>query len=469
MSFSGKSIRNILLAHFVASFAFSCALAEAQRPRFTDFFASGTSPQNLQTVAAPLASPQLQTPSFAGQPPLGSPPQVFQGNPVVTNPSANVGTPIIQPPNFDPFQGSNVTFPQFPGSTGAVSAPQIYPPANSQPLIGPNSGPPPVLTVPNYQPPSINNSFPGAVGQGYGNPYQPNQWPYQGTGSNWLPEIDWTWMQQSWNNFNQNFLPRLLERPRARQTWLYGDSDDPDNLNINDIEIATTLTRPNFLGSRQPLQISPGFIFHFWNGPDSSTGFDLPAQAYSADLRFDHRTDTAYEAGLETNFTVGVYSDFDHLDSDSLRFMGKLIGWSRINSYMISKIGVEYLDRVDVKLLPAFGIYATPNPDTKLDLYFPRSKLSHRIPNFNDYEGWAYIGAEYGGGSWTIERADGTDDQVDINDVRAFMGLEWMGPRRVTGFFEAGYVFERELVYKSNQDLTLDLEDTFMIRSGLAF
>ena len=111
----------------------------------------------------------------------------------------------------------------------------------------------------------------------------------------------------------------------------------------------------------------------------------------------------------------------------------------------------------------------TPNPDIKWDLYFPKSKLSHRIPNINDFEAWAYVGGEYGGGSWAIARRDGSDDQVDINDVRAYLGIEWMGPRRVTGFFEFGYVFDRKIVYRSNALDSLDLQDSLMLRSGFSF
>ncbi len=140
-----------------------------------------------------------------------------------------------------------------------------------------------------------------------------------------------------------------------------------------------------------------------------------------------------------------------------------------MNQYTVGKLGVEYLDRVNVKLLPAVGLYMTPNPDMKFDLYFPKSKLAHRIPNFADIEAWAYVGAEYGGGSWAIERRDGTRDQADINDVRAYVGLEWMGTRRATGFFEVGYAFERELLYRSNALNSLELQDTMMIRSGIAF
>lgn len=197
--------------------------------------------------------------------------------------------------------------------------------------------------------------------------------------------------------------------------------------------------------------------------------FDMPARAYSSYLAFDHVTDTCKLSGLESNLTVGYYSDFSNTSSYALRWTGKLVGWYRMNDYTVGKFGVEYLDRVDVKLLPAFGVYMTPNPDIKFDLYFPRTKLSHRIPNINDYEAWSYIGAEYGGGSWAIKRSDDSNDQVDINEIRSFIGVEWMGTKRVTGFFELGYVFNREIVYRSDGLNPLELQDALMLSTGFSF
>jgi hypothetical protein len=63
----------------------------------------------------------------------------------------------------------------------------------------------------------------------------------------------------------------------------------------------------------------------------------------------------------------------------------------------------------------------------------------------------------------------GFDDQVDVNDVRAFTGVEWTGPRNVTGFMETGYVFEREMLYRSNPLNKLNLQDAWMIRGGFSF
>ena len=417
-----------------------CAQSNAQRARFPDFFTSqGSSiPAPANTIPALPAIPGLpgtQNPSIITTPnfaPLGVPQtRVFPPQNLIPN-----------LPSFNPAQAPNQPFPIFPRATQ----------------------PPPVqiFQQPQVQPPLIPQQFTQPIPQQFTQP-QFNQ-PQFGT----APSTN-QWTQQAWASFRNDFLPRFLERPRVRQTYLAGG--DGNEVEINDIEIATTATFPNFFGGRTPLRVSPGFIFHFWDGPDSvaTPGFDLPARAYSGYLAFDHITDPSRIGGLETNFTVGFYSDFDNTSSDGIRLTSRVVGWRRINSYTVGKLGIEYFDRVDVKLLPAVGLYMTPNPDLKLDLFFPRTKLSHRIPNIGNFETWAYVGGEYGGGSWAIERANGDSDQVDINDVRAFLGLEWLGPRRVTGFAEFGYVFEREILYRSDPSSILDIPDTLMFRSGIAF
>ncbi len=199
-------------------------------------------------------------------------------------------------------------------------------------------------------------------------------------------------------------------------------------------------------------------------------GFELPASVYSAFLGFDYLSDLNRKSGIETNVNVGFYSDFHNTSSDGIRVTGVGLGWVRLNPYTTAKLGVEYLDRVKVKLLPAFGVFMAPNSELKIDLFFPRPKVAHRLPRFANGDVWLYAGGEYGGGSWVVDldAVMPMSDQVDVNDVRAFMGIEWLGPRQNTGFFEIGYVFERELIYRSDRR-ELDLQDALMLRYGVAF
>ncbi len=417
---------NIGVLFFLCFFAFGNSNSHAQRARFGDA---------IQGLGGPVIQGNAQ-------------PGVIQQNIVPQR---------IPAPAFDPFRPQNNTFPTFVGPAQPVQRFQQQ---------APNFGQQPGFQFPQNQAQPAFQPF--AMQQQqlqqplFGNPFQASS-----------PNTNTAWPNQVWSRLRSEVIPRLLERPRFRGTWLVGGDGD-NQLNITDVELATTMTFANWLGSSQPIRVSPGFIFHYWDGPNTvATGFDVPARAFSVYLANDFTTDPKRNSGFETNLTVGIYSDFHNTSSDALRITGVGLGWVRLNSYTTFKLGVEYLDRVDVKLLPAVGMFLTPNPDLMINLYFPRPKVAQRLPRIGPYEVWSYVGAEYGGGSWAIERnpllGANFDDQVDIDDVRAFVGVEWMGPRRVTGFFEVGYAFDRELVYQSDPLNGLELRDTFMLRTGLAF
>lgn len=355
-------------------------------------------------------------------------------------------------------QVNNFSVPSNFGRPSAFPT-QPTPPPTSPPIVNPQTTPPPQnLTFPTFGQGGGQN-FLGQPSLGTPNFGQPNQM----SSGEYQPQS--LWQQEPWTSFTDEFLPKVFEYPRVWTVYIPGSSEN--ELNINEIGLATTINIPKFLNGPSPLKISPGYIFNFWNGPSTAT-FDLPAQVYSSYLAFDYITDPSKQSGLETNFTAGFYSDYKNISSDGLRFTGKLLGWSRLNEYTIAKFGVEYFDRLDIKLLPAFGLYMNPNPDMKLDLYFPKTKLAHRLPRINNYDAWGYVGAELGGGSWAIDRANGMKDQADLNDVRAFIGVEWMGNAQVTGFLDLGYVFNRKIVYQSSTS-NLDLSDAIMLRFGIAF
>ena len=61
-------------------------------------------------------------------------------------------------------------------------------------------------------------------------------------------------------------------------------------------------------------------------------------------------------------------------------------------------------------------------------------------------------------------------DQVDVNDIRTFIGVEFTRASGRTSFFEFGYVSNRNIIMRSDVPTNkLDLRDTIMLRSGMAF
>jgi hypothetical protein len=260
---------------------------------------------------------------------------------------------------------------------------------------------------------------------------------------------------------------KLIQDLRLRHTYL-GDGDDPTDVGINDTETAVTFTIPNFLTTGQPLFISPAFALHLWNGPEMLPA-DLPPNAYSAYIDTQWTSDPNLQIGAELGFRVGVYTDFDTMNSDSLRLQGLGLGVFRLTPALTFKIGAMYLDRNKVKILPAGGLLWTPTPQVRFDIFFPQPRLSAYLTTVGRYELWWYLAGEYGGGAWTIERADGTKDQIDINDLRVSAGFEWTGPRGLTGFVEGGFVFEREVLYVVDPTDNFQPADTYMVRAGISF
>jgi hypothetical protein len=257
--------------------------------------------------------------------------------------------------------------------------------------------------------------------------------------------------------------------PRIRYTYVDGGKAE-DDLGIHDFDFSAAATFPNFLYSSQPLYVVPSFSLHLWEGPRSG-GADLPANAYSAFLDFGWMTDPSRPFGGEIGVRTGIFSDFNTANTDSLRIMGQGLLRIRTTPTTLIRGGVVYLDRNRFKLLPAGGLLWTPNSQTRFDIFFPRPKLAQQLTTLGNHDVWWYVGGEYGGGSWTVERAAGGSDSVDINDIRLIVGLEWGQSARLregrrTAFFEAGWVTDREIIYVANPQDNLSLGDSFMFRAG---
>lgn len=331
------------------------------------------------------------------------------------------------------------------------------------------------------------NPYANPYGNPYGNPYPAyGAQPYPGTaypgayppggapvqpqgifGSNPMSTPYFRSSQEFLNNFEQGRYLRVIQEFHYRHTWLEGST--ANEVDIHDAEIGFTLNWPNFLGSGEPLQVSPTFIFHFWDGPQPPSTGDLPSRAYSTFLAGSWTTPTNRNFGGEVVTSAGVYSDFNTFTSRSLRVKGTGLGWIRFTPNMLFKFGVSYLNRLDVKILPVGGLYWKPSDSVELELYFPNPKIKYALPQVGNTEMNAYLTANYGGDSWTIGRLAGFSDQVDIIDLRVLGGIEFIGFRGVRGFVEAGYAFDREIIYRLTPAQSVKLSDSVIVRAGFLF
>lgn len=348
------------------------------------------------------------------------------------------------------------------------------PPATLQPGIAPAPGGFDPYADPATQPPSLNpyggQTLPPA-GAPVGQPYvPPSTSPYAGIGQGNLAGP-----QYAQPTYGQP-LPdgTLVPRQRfLREIHLDGTQIlrmGPRGLGITDIGLDTVFAWP-VLANPNPIYITPGFTYHSWNGPASGNfaGFpDLPPNAYDAylDTSWHPQITSWFSADLDVR--VGVYSDFHAINTDSIRILGRGLGIVTFSPQWQAAAGIWYLNRLTVQMLPAGGVIWTPNQDTRLALLFPNPKLSRRVFTFGNTDVWAYVAGEYGGGRWTIRRPDGTNDIVELNDLRALAGLEWFAFAGVRGNAEIGYVFDRHIIYRSGPPVAHP-GDAVLFRMGLTY
>jgi hypothetical protein len=274
-------------------------------------------------------------------------------------------------------------------------------------------------------PPGGATAWPGAAAAAPGfQPYaQPASPAMGGINGNNLP---YEWQQGSYGfvgaDGTQWNWQRLLERMGFEHTWLYG-SDSREDLQWHRTEVAATFTYPFLHNLETPLFITPGFAFNFIDGPwgDPTAmprGPDLPGQVYDAYLDVSWYPQPAPWLGAELGIRTGVWSDFDHISSDSVRILGRGLAVISRTPELDVLIGVVYLDRVRLKLVPAGGLRWRPSPDWDFYLVFPNPKIRNRLRPIGTTDWFWYVAGEYGGGSWTANRS-GLDDQFDYNDLRA--------------------------------------------------
>lgn len=245
------------------------------------------------------------------------------------------------------------------------------------------------------------------------------------------------------------------------ETWIDRGNGTSD-LGINELELFMTVALPAPT-TEWPLLITPYINMRLMDGPVNP---DLPARLYEAYVDFMWVPRLSERLIGILAVAPSEYSDFE---ADGFRMTGKgLLRYDILPERLQLMAGVLYLNRDDIRLLPAGGLIWTPNPDIRYEVFFPKPKLAHRFAYGDEWEDWIYLSGEFGGNSFAIKRANGDDDKVTLRDWRVMLGIE----RKLNGGagfrLEIGYVFSRLIEYASaTPDVTPG--STAMIRAGIVF
>jgi len=332
---------------------------------------------------------------------------------------------MTPPPSWDPY-------------TGGAPAPQVSPAVPVTPAPG--------LAVPE-QPPAL---FPEGI------PWK-SQPGYYG-----FTQPDGTVTQ----------LRRFLSEVRFESEWLAGPAD-ADGLQINSGDLSATFAIPFLYNTETPLLVTPGFAITLLNGPGVPAVMgspDLPPRVYDAYLDLAWKPHLTPWLSGDIGGRADAATDFKSFNSHTIRWMGRGLGVLTFTPNFQLALGAIYLDRVDIKLLPAGGVVWTPTPDMRFDILFPNPKAAKRLRDIGTTEIWCYVAGEYGGGSWNVDRpVNDFNDEFDYNDIRVLAGLEFTRPSGCRGHFEVGYVFNRELFFDSQIPPPYKLDPTYMLRGGVSY
>jgi len=256
----------------------------------------------------------------------------------------------------------------------------------------------------------------------------------------------------------------LLQRIELQQTYLPDLAND--GFQVVDLENSFTIGLP-FPDRESPLLITPGFDIHLLSGPTST---DLPAHLYDTYLGVRWLRRVSDQIMLNSSVSPGWFSDWESNETSALRAPAQsliIYDWTP-QTQLIA--GLVYLNRVDIKFLPAVGVIYKPNDSVRFEAVMPRPRIAVRVRQNRRFEDWLSISGEFGGGQWSIERADGRDDILVNRDYRVIMGLERKNlVGMLGGRVEIGYVFGRVYQYRLTNDPEYEPGDTMLIRGGLIY
>ncbi len=202
---------------------------------------------------------------------------------------------------------------------------------------------------------------------------------------------------------------------------------------------------------------------------NANPGLDVPDALYEAGVKSFWKKVMNERLTTMVLFTPSVRSDFQS-SQDAFKLFGMaLLQWKLVPDKLSMTGGAIYTGRQDFPVLPMMGLLWTPSPLWKLDIQFPSPRLSRRLmKDGGNSETWGYLAGVFGGNTWAVRRANGTDDQLTLRDLRLVLGVEHLLAENRGVFVETGLVFNRSMEYANTPGLT-NFGDALLLRAGIQF
>jgi hypothetical protein len=243
------------------------------------------------------------------------------------------------------------------------------------------------------------------------------------------------------------FFPFGYNLRQSSTSWLVGNGND---FGMFSLESFPTLPQNQTWG------IGTGIGFHFLGGPIQT---DMPPRLFDFQVGWQQRKWLSESFGYDVSAVVGAFSDFEGSAREGVRYPSHAVGYYRWSQAADIVLGLDYLDRDDYHMLPVAGLILRPWEELRLDIVFPRPRAELRISPTQSI----YLAGELGGGTWAVERTTDADDVATYRDLRMLFGINTFRAKGNLSSFELGWVFARDLSYRSGLG-NMDFHDTLLVR-----
>lgn len=211
------------------------------------------------------------------------------------------------------------------------------------------------------------------------------------------------------------------------------------------------------------------FSLHFLSGPLKA---DMPARLYDLYFNVHWLQQLGDGFGVDANFDLGLFTDFEDSVREGWRYPGRALAFWNLNGEEQEDVltllgGIEFFDTDRARVVPAGGLVLQPSDNFRLELYFPRPAVKWRVSHDESSDSWFYVRGDFQSSAWAIERSTGNADVATLSEKRFAIGMETRSLKKKgeTSFMEIGYVFDRELRYRSTVG-DIDPSSSMMFRFG---
>lgn len=268
-------------------------------------------------------------------------------------------------------------------------------------------------------------------------------------------------------------LERLYQDDLFHYTWI--DFGAAPGLRIHRIEMTNAwadmrslqfFSRPMCTDTSH-LNTGITFAVQWWKDEFQSNTFDTPLPSVLYDLYLDIGWRVALTPVwlIDLAISPGLATDFRVTPPDGFRMRGHAITMYDMLPNLRAVAGISYQNRESLKVLPVAGFSIGLTDRTRIEAIFPQPRIIHQL---GDWRGTAWeisIGGEFGGSTWAFKNEENTRETVNYQDYRLLVGFGWNSSKG-QGTLQAGYVFQRELKYSTQQEYNFDPGNAWMIRIG---